>query len=116
MEIEKRKAREENLVEMGRAGIIPEDARKLQAICRSLHRQDEIACNQGQDEGEEAYEERLEKKAAEIARQYHLTTYHQTDPRGWSLYLINAKIRREAKKAGYTIDQVYSRGLGVCIW
>jgi hypothetical protein len=37
--------------------------------------------------------------------------YHQTDPRGCALYLVDDTLVRK----GEAIDRVYSRGFGVCI-
>jgi hypothetical protein len=51
------------------------------------------------------------KRAAAIAKAHGLTIYHQTDPRGCSLYII----RPGDVPEGTTVDCCYSNGIAVCI-
>ena len=84
-----RQIRERNLIELTKV-ITVEDALMLQRISHRLHQLDENACNWGLTERQEKRVDRLEAQAEEIAQRYNLRAYHQTDPRGWSLYLIRA--------------------------
>ena len=63
---------------------------ELRKISRQLHHLDERSCNYGLTEQQEKREKGLEKKAnelvAEISPLYR--AYHQSDPRGCSLYII----------------------------
>ena len=52
----------------------------------------------------------LRRLAAITARYPEIHGYHQTDPRGASLYLLRASDIRPGKEP----DSVYSRGLAVC--
>ena len=61
---------------------------ELRKISKALHTQDENACNYGLTKRQETRVENLEKRAADIAEWYGLKAYHQGDPRGCSLYLI----------------------------
>jgi len=62
---------------------------ELRKIANGLHKLDENACNYGLTPRQEKREERLEKKGAEIAKELGLKFYHQGDPRGASVYLID---------------------------
>ena len=62
---------------------------KLAKIRDQLHRLDETSCNFGLTERQEKREAKLEKEAHEIAESLKLQSYHQGDPRGWSLYLLD---------------------------
>ena len=88
-----------------------EIALRLLEICRELHGLDEENCNSGWDKEQEKQVEELEKEASTLAKKLgFIRAYHQSDPRGWSLYLIK-KLKR-----GQNIDSYYSEGLGVPIW
>lgn len=100
--------RMKNYGELVKAGINNERALKLQQISRSLHRLDENSCNYGLTERQEKREERLEKTAESIAKEYGFVSYHQSDPRGWSLYLVNPKTLE-----GKDIHSEYDRGMAV---
>ena len=103
-----RRTRERNLVELAQiVGV--DDAIALQAISRSLHTLDESACNCGLTGRQEKRSARLESKAKLIADGHGLLAYHQGDPRGWSLYIVNPE-----RLGGYDIDAVYDRGMAVC--
>lgn len=109
------KWRMENFGDLLKAGIEEDDAFELQRISRTLHRLDEDSCNVPTDDAGAARVERKEArliiKADIIAAKYGFVTYHQGDPRGWSLYLVKPDQLGE-----YTIDQVYNRGIGISIW
>lgn len=80
--------RDYNLLDMTvRGGIDLKDAHKFQAIARSLRRLDLLA-ETGLTDRQKQQLVSLEKQAQELARLYHLVAYHQTDTRGWSLYLL----------------------------
>lgn len=74
------------------------DVPELMRISRSLHRCDENACNGFADYAgnwdkaasvrNDKRTERLEKKAQAIADKYNAIAYHQSDPRGASLYIV----------------------------
>jgi hypothetical protein len=61
----------------------------LQRIAKKLHHQDENACNYGLSERQEKEVEKMELRAEELAQEMGLHAYHQGDPRGGSLYLVN---------------------------
>lgn len=99
-----RQIRERNLVELSKVTSV-EDALMLQRISHRLHQLDENACNYGLTERQEKRSDRLEKQAQDIATIYNLRAYHQSDPRGWSLYLVPPELN---------IESQYDRGYGVC--
>lgn len=88
---------------------IYEDCLKLQNISKRLHKMDEGDCNlQRSERGQSMADtrtKRLEEDAMEIAARYGLVAYHQSDPRGCSLYLLT----KEQKESGQ-YDQ------GIAIW
>lgn len=63
--------------------------KELQKIAVSLHRLDINQCNYGLTPRQEKRMENLEKKANDIAKGFNLKAYHQDDPRGGTLYLID---------------------------
>jgi hypothetical protein len=103
-----KKARLENESELMQAGIGIYDVHELQSISKTLHALDEHSCNgyysERAEKSAETREANLEKRADEIARTYGKKAYHQSDPRGWSLYLISPDQN----------DSNYSSGLSVC--
>ena len=103
------KARINNAAQLGRAGINASDVARFQNISRSLSHLDELSCNQELTHRQETRSDNLEKQAATIAATYGLLSYHQSDPRGWSLYLVKTE-----QLLGHSIDAAYNRGLGVC--
>lgn len=110
------KIRKENLEELVKSGIVIKDAKALQNLCRILHEMDEIRCSEdlGSEENYAKFErevEVIENLAEDIAKKYGFISYHQGDPRGWSLYLV-----RPEQLGEYSIDVVYDRGIGVTIW
>ena len=100
-----RQIRERNLVELAK-GVSINDALLLQRISHRLHQLDEHACNWGLSERQEKRNDRLEEPAGNIAQNYNLVAYHQSDPRGWSLYLVKPELQ--------PIDQHYPEGLAIC--
>jgi hypothetical protein len=103
--------RMENYGHIISAGLTPQDADDIQRISRSLHRLDEYSCNVGyEDDSPQAKREaRLEAKGAEIAKRYGRLFYHQSDPRGWSVYLV-----KPDGLHGGDIHSNYTNGLAVC--
>ena len=112
-----RNVRTRNAAELGAAGISPYDVEKLQAIARRLHKRNEAECNgfktfDGRWDEKAAIRneraiENAEKSADEIAAKYGKRAYHQSDCRGWSLYLVTPEQLK---------NDDYSNGLAVCIW
>ncbi len=103
------KARVNNAAQLGRAGIGASDVARFQKISRSLSHLDELSCSQELTHRQETRSDNLEKQATALAKPYGLLSYHQSDPRGWSLYLVTTE-----QLLGHSIDAAYSRGLGVC--
>jgi hypothetical protein len=62
----------------------------LQKIAKSLHHLDECSCNYGLTPRQETREKNLEAKAQQLASEFSLVVYHQSDPRGCSLYLLDS--------------------------
>lgn len=101
-----RQVRERNLIEIAKIWKIDgDDALILQRISHRLHQLDELACNWGMSEAQVKRVDRLEEQAQGIAKKYGLIAYHQSDPRGWSLYLVPPKLN---------IESQYDQGLGIC--
>ena len=78
---------------------------ELGKIARSLHRQDENACNGELTQWQEARVKTLEKKAQSLVDDMGLVLYRQGDPRGCPLYLLD---RIEDK------DNYSTHGIAVC--
>jgi len=101
-----RQTRERNLIEIVKKhNIDGEDAMLLQRISHRLHKLDENACNYGLTEYQEKRVDHLERQAIDIAFKYNLKAYHQSDPRGWSLYLVPPELDPHRD---------YSNGLAIC--
>lgn len=72
---------------------------------RGISRLDTKSCNEGElNEKDEATLDRKLKIAQKIADVYGLRAYHQSDPRGCSLYLITKDMN----------DTNYSNGIACC--
>lgn len=98
--------RENNLINLvDTHHITAEDAIILQMIAHRLHSLDENACNYGLTPQQEKRVTRLEAQAQTIANEYHLNAYHQGDPRGWSLYLVDNE---------HTNQSGYDNGIVIC--
>lgn len=113
-------ARMENYGQLIKSGLDTQDAEAIQKISRSLHRIDENDCNgysNWRGDWDEIAEKRAEKRCENleakgklIADKYGLIFYHQSDPRGWSVYLVHPE-----KLNGYKVDSMYSSaGIAVC--
>lgn len=76
---------------------------KLRLIAKSLHKLDEYACNYGLTPRQEKRLERLEKLAEDIAHEMGFKSYHQGDPRGASLYLLDKKTDENNYSSGLVI-------------
>jgi hypothetical protein len=61
----------------------------LSKISKSLRHLDECDCNTGLTQRQETRRMHLEAEAQEIANFFGLIAYHQRDPRGCSLYLVD---------------------------
>lgn len=116
--------RNNNAADLMRRGIALHDATRLQAIARSLHHAAERECNEEMSDAQQARldkrEQRMLSEAAMIAQSAGLLLYHQSDPRGWPLYLwaqadLDAYNARFSADRTYRIDAVYnSIGVAVC--
>lgn len=119
------------------AGFTFEEARTLRRCAMTLHRWDEQCCGYSDDYcswsierddttgkpfrvvyPHDGYakqwpipdrEKGAEKRAKAIAESRGMIAYHQTDPRGASLYILSSEDLR-----GQDIHAVYNRGLAVC--
>lgn len=76
--------------------------RELQKISRQLHKLSENSCNYGLTDKQEKRENKLIKKADDIAKEFNLRSYHQGDPRGCSLYLIEEVEFLKGSSCDYT--------------
>lgn len=72
----------------------------LRKIAKSLHTQDENACNYGLSARQEKRVGKLEEEAQTIAATLGLHAYHQGDPRGCSLYLVEDLEKAERGDTG----------------
>ena len=63
--------------------------KELLSLSMKIHHQDENACNYGLTERQEKSLGKMLLRAEEIAKTLGLKAYHQGDPRGCSLYLID---------------------------
>lgn len=52
----------------------------------------------------------LRRVAQVMEKHIDLIVYHQTDPRGYALYIL----RRDSIRTGEDIDAIYNRGLAIC--
>ena len=77
--------------------------RELLKIGNSLHRLDENNCNYGLTERQKKRIKKLEEKAERLAESIGLKAYHQEDPRGCSLYLIDESMDNSNYNQGVAI-------------
>ena len=61
---------------------------ELRRIAKTIHTLDENACNYGLTPRQETRQANLMKRAGVLASELGLQAYHQGDPRGCSLYLV----------------------------
>ena len=101
MDKQMKQAKMQNFCQLTGAGFTWVQASRLQEISHSLHTLDENECNWGLTKRQETRQANLEKEANEIAAARKLEAYHQGDPRGWSLYLINPG------------EEDYTKGVGI---
>ncbi len=64
------------------------DQGALRKIAKSLHSLDECACNYGLTERQEKRKAKLGAEADRIGAFFGLKAYHQSDPRGGTLYMV----------------------------
>jgi len=62
--------------------------KQLQIIAHRLHKQDKNACNYGLTPRQEKMVKKLENDAENWAQRLGFHAYHQGDPRGATLYLV----------------------------
>ena len=62
---------------------------ELRTLSRAVHTQDENACNGDLTPRQTTRKARLLARATELAESLGCVLYHQSDPRGCSLYLID---------------------------
>lgn len=62
--------------------------RRLQPIAKTIHRLDENSCNYELSKSQETRLTNLLEKATRTAAIFGLRIYHQSDPRGASLYIM----------------------------
>lgn len=82
--------------------------KELQTISKKLHKWDERYCNEDIGQKHEKAIAKLMFKANELAKELNLKTFHQSDPRGTSLYLVPIDWDAEYTKQNYPE--------GVAIW
>jgi len=97
-------------------------ARKCAA---KLHRADEAQCNgdaHQNDDGQWVDSHgrpcrnpygRAQKTLDRLAASYGWTWYHQSDPRGRSVYLLSPELLRDMKARGVDLNAGYSRGVAL---
>jgi len=94
--------------ELDKLRIKRDHLEELKKISGKLHRLGENSCNYGLTPRREKVEERLEKRAGEIAGELGFRFYYQRDPRGCPVYLVPADWDE------YQADQWYStNGLAI---
>jgi len=91
-----------------------------------IHRADEMQCNGDawQDEDTGAWRDRhgrpcrnpygrAQKTLDRLAASYGWKWYHQSDPRGASVYLLSPEVLRDLEARGVALDAGYSRGVAL---
>ncbi len=96
------------LAELGPSEDWVADTDELQRISRALGRIGERQCNEDVGDTLDKRERNLLAKAEKIAAKYGLRIYHQSDPRGWQVYLIPATFPQAEDDSYYNM-----RGYGV---
>jgi hypothetical protein len=80
-------------METYKLGSLLDTVEQLAKIGKALHHRYEMACNGEIDaedmneDGDDLIAAKLQKKADKIGANVGLYVYHQTDPRGWPLYV-----------------------------
>jgi predicted phage-related endonuclease len=85
--------------------FVQNQMQQLQKISRQLHTLAENACNYGLSKRQETRQDNLMKQAEERAQLLGLHAYHQGDPRGCCLYLV---------EDNQGADTQYTDGIAVC--
>lgn len=88
-------------VELRELGRIKTILEQLKKVSGQLHHQDKNACNYGLSDRQTTRVAHLEQQAEALAQELGYHAYHQSDPRGASLYLIDETMN----------DSTYSQGL-----
>jgi hypothetical protein len=76
---------------------------ELKKLSHKIHHQDENACNYGLTSRQEKMLENYLIKAEKLADELGLKAYHQGDPRGCSLYLIDETMNNTNYNNGIAI-------------
>lgn len=63
--------------------------RRLQPLAKTIHRLDESSCNYELSKAQETRLHNLLEKATHQAAIFGMRIYHQSDPRGASLYIMD---------------------------
>lgn len=80
-------------METYKLGLLLDAVERLAKIGKALHERYELACNGDIEpefmdaDGDDLVAAELQKKADEIGANVGLYVFHQTDPRGWPLYV-----------------------------
>ena len=93
----------------------PQQIHQLIRIAHSLETLDVRSCNYGLTEKDENRVTNLENKALEIAKEFGGLAYHQSDPRGCALYIVNPEeLPKDTEhNNGYWVRQYYHRGVAI---
>jgi hypothetical protein len=74
---------------------------EINRLARSIHRCDEINCNRTTTPREDARRDRALARIEELAQPYGWRVYHQSDPRGASVYLVERSWDAEMVSSRY---------------
>jgi len=98
-------------METYKLGLLLDAVERLSKIGKTLHHRYEMACNGDINprnldaDGGDIVAAKLQKQADEIGANVGLYVYHQTDPRGWPLYVsFNPIPDNDYNRAGTAID------------
>jgi hypothetical protein len=75
---------------------------ELRKINKRLHHLGEVSCNVGLSPQQEKAEDKLEKRAEEIAFGLGVKFYYQRDPRGCAVYLVPLEWDDEYASSNYS--------------
>ncbi len=89
---------------------IAEISRKLLKISKTVHRLDEYCCNYQETQQTEKASRKALDKTRELAARLGAEVYHQSDPRGWPLYLY----WKSDLQQDQSINSVYSQ-VGIAV-
>jgi len=93
----------------------PMQIEKLVRIAHSLETLDVRSCNYGLSEKEENRVTNLEEKANAICKEFGAVAYHQSDPRGCSLYVVNPNELGDNPLTSFNqrLQQHYTKGVAI---